>query len=130
MIVLDCSFVMAMVMPDEARPRSLALVEENSLAAPPIWVFEVANAFHMAVRRNRLSAQDAARLSRRIDEYDVQVDGGDCSIHQRFIASQNHDLTAYDAAYIELALLRRCAIATLDGRVADAARRLGLIVHD
>jgi predicted nucleic acid-binding protein len=129
-IVIDCSFAMAMVMPDETRPRSLAQVEEARLVAPPIWVFEVANAFRMAVRRSRLDAEDAAHLSRRIEEYAVLVDGNDATVHQRYIAAQTHDLTAYDAAYLELALLRRCPIATLDGRIAALARRLGLIVHD
>jgi predicted nucleic acid-binding protein len=129
-IVIDCSYAMAMVMPDEQRPASLPLVEKSRLVAPPIWVFEVANAFRMAVRRSRLPAEEAARLTRRIDDYAVVVEGADGSVQQRYVAAQNHDLTAYDAAYLDLALQRRCPIATLDGRVAAQARRQGLVVHD
>jgi predicted nucleic acid-binding protein len=128
-IVIDCSYALAMVMPDEQRPGSLTMVEEARLLAPPIWVFEVANAFRMAVRRSRLPTQEAARLTRRIDDYDVVVDAADSSVQQRYVAAQTHDLTAYDAAYLDLALLRRCPLATLDARLAIQARRLGLVVH-
>jgi predicted nucleic acid-binding protein len=128
-IVIDCSYAMAMVMPDEARPASLGVVEQARLLAPPIWVFEVANAFRMAVRRSRLPGEEAARLARRIDDYAVELAGGETSVQQRVVAAQSHELTAYDAAYLDLALLRRCPLATLDGRIAAQARRLGLVVH-
>ena len=130
MIVLDCSYTMAMVMPDEDRPRSLTLTEESRLFAPSIWVFEVANALRTAVRRGRLPAEQAATLSMRLEDYGVGIDGADITVHQRYIAAQTHDLTAYDASYLDLALQRRFALATLDTRLATMARRLGLVVHD
>ena len=37
-----------------------------------------------------------------------------------------HDLTTYDAAYIQLALSRRCALATLDNAMRRVATRLGV----
>jgi predicted nucleic acid-binding protein len=129
-IVVDCSYTMAMVMPDERRPHSLAQVEQARLVAPPIWAFEVANAFFMAVRRGRLVADDAAALSRRLEDYDVSVEGADATVHRRFLAARTHDTTAYDAAYLDLAQHRRFGLATLDRRMADLARRLGLVVHD
>jgi predicted nucleic acid-binding protein len=128
-IVLDCSYALALVMPDEERPATMAEVEATQLVAPPIWSFEVANAFAMAVRRGRLAAEDAAHLARRLDDYGVGVDGDDVSVHQRYLAAQNHPLTAYDAAYLELALQRRYALATLDARMAARARGLGMTVH-
>lgn len=130
MIVLDCSYTMAMVMPDERRPGSLKITEEARLFAPSLWVFEVANALRMAVRRGRLPAEQAAALSMRIEDYGVGIDSADATVHQRYIAAQTHDLTAYDASYLDLALQRRFALATLDERLAGMARRLGLVVHD
>lgn len=129
MIVLDCSYTMAMVMPDESRPSSLAQTELSRLFAPSLWVFEVANALRIAVRRGRLAANQAAALSTRLDAYGVGVDGATASVHQRYIAAQTHDLTAYDACYIDLALQRGFALATLDARLAAQARRLGLTVY-
>lgn len=130
MIVVDCSYTLAMVMPDERRPRSLTLAEESQLVAPQIWRYEVANALRTAVRRGRLEADRAAMLSRRVDDYGVDLDRGDITVHQRYIAARTHDLGAYDAAYLDLALHRRYGLATLDARLGDLARRLGLVVHD
>lgn len=130
MIVVDCSYTMAMVMPDERRPHSLGLVEESRLVAPQIWIYEVANALCVAVRRARLAAEHAAVLSRRLEDYGVNVDSADATVHQRYIAAQTHELTAYDAAYLDLALHRRYGLATLDTRMARLARRLGLVVHE
>jgi len=129
-IVLDCSYTMAMVMPDEGRPHSLTTVEESRLFAPSIWIYEVANALYGAVRRGRLPREKAAALSMRLEDYGVGIDGADATVHVRYIAAQTHGLTAYDAAYLDLALQRRFALATLDAHVADTARRLGLVVLD
>ena len=43
------------------------------------------------------------------------------AVRQRYLAAMSHGLTAYDAAYLELALQRRCQLATLDSRLAEAA---------
>ena len=39
-----------------------------------------------------------------------------------------HDLTAYDAAYLDLALRERLPLATLDKKLAVAARGEGVVV--
>jgi predicted nucleic acid-binding protein len=42
--------------------------------------------------------------------------------------AQRHDLTAYDAAYMELADIRGLGLATLDQRLAAACRSAGVSV--
>ena len=44
-------------------------------------------------------------------------------------AALAHDLTPYDALYLELALQRRCALATCDADLAAAAQRAGVVVY-
>lgn len=131
MIVLDCSYTMALVMPDERRPRSQARTLDARLFAPSIWPFEVANALRNGVRRNRLLATQVNDVCADLEQFEIEVvAGGDDSIRSRYLSAQVHDLTPYDAAYIELALQRRCALATLDARLAQAAGRVGLAVLD
>lgn len=128
MIVVDCSYTMAMVMPDEHRPSTLATAEAAPLVVPAVWALEVANAFRNAVRRGRIGADRAAALCLRLEGYEVSVDGGDIAVHRRFVSANTWDLSAYDAAYLELAVQRRCPLATLDDRMAAAAVRVGLTV--
>jgi predicted nucleic acid-binding protein len=122
--------MMAMVMPDESRPRSMPDAEQARLVAPSIWAYEVANALRNAVRRGRLAPDHAATLSRRLEDYEVSVERADASVHQRYIAAATHDMTSYDAAYLDLALQRRFGLATLDLNLARGAQRLGLVVLD
>jgi predicted nucleic acid-binding protein len=56
----------------------------------------------------------------------VQPEGH--SVRRSYLASMAHGLTAYDASYIELALQRGAALATLDRRLADVARATGLTI--
>lgn len=130
MIVLDCSYALALVMPDEDRPRTMHAVQALHLVAPAVWPLEIANAMAMAVQRGRIEPSDAARLAQRLDDYGVGVDGDAVPVHQRYLAARHHGLSAYDAAYLDLALQRRCGIATLDRRLAERARTLGVTVHD
>jgi predicted nucleic acid-binding protein len=40
--------------------------------------------------------------------------------------ARTHALSSYDASYLELALRRRVPLATLDGRLKDAAKTAGV----
>ena len=67
----------------------------------------------------------------RIEAYAVEMVGAsDSGVLQRYASAHTHDLSAYDAAYLDLALQRRCALATLDERLAAVARRAGVTVLD
>jgi predicted nucleic acid-binding protein len=129
-IVMDCSYVLAMVMPDEERPASMTEVSATRLLVPSIWPYEVANALRGAVRRNRVAASEMLAVVSRIEGFEIELAGqqSDASVRDRYVAAQVHDLTAYDAAYIELASKRRCPLATLDARLQAAARHLGISV--
>ena len=129
MIVIDCSYTMALVMPDEQLPASLERALESRLVAPGLWPLEVANALRNVVRRGRLRSADVGDVCARLDVYAVEVLGGaDVSVLQRFASSARLDLSAYDAAYIDLAAQQRYALATLDSRMAAAAQRAGVTV--
>ena len=131
MIVIDCSYALAMVMPDEQRPASMHQVAETRMLVPSIWPYEMANAFRSAVRRGRIGVQEMMAIVARVEALQIEPSGTlDTSVRQRYVAALSHDLTAYDAAYIDLAIQRRCLLATLDSRLAQAARNVGLdIVH-
>jgi len=129
MIVLDCSYTMAMVMHDEELPATIERAIEGRLFAPAVWPFEVANALRNVVRRGRLQEAAVAELCTRIETYDVQLQGAtDSALREKYRAAQAHDLTAYDAAYLDMALQRRYALATLDARLAAIATRVGVEV--
>jgi len=128
-IVLDCSYTLAMVMSDETRPSSMPQAVAGRMLVPAIWAFEVANALRNGLRRKRVGDEQVTVVCTRLEGLRIETAGGaDISMRQRFVAAQTHQLTAYDAAYVELALNLHCPLATLDAGLADAARRAGLRV--
>ncbi len=130
-IVLDSSYALALVMPDESRPASMRSVLQERLAAPFIWPVEIANAMRTAVRRSRVLGHEVTALCAEVDGFEVEVVAPwDDRALGYFEVAQSHDLTTYDALYLDLALQRRCALATRDTALARAARHVGVHVHD
>ena len=131
MIVLDSSYALALILPDEDRPVSLKQVILDRLVAPSIWPIEFANAMRNGVRRGRIRELEVAGLCADVGEFEVEVVAPTHDSPQRYFeVAQTHDLTPYDAMYLDLAMQRRCALATCDEALAAAARRVGVVVHD
>ena len=130
MIVLDSSYAMALVMPDEQQPASMVTVLGDDLTAPFIWPLEIASAMRMNLRRGRLTMAGVDALFRRIVSLRVDVIGPAHALAQRhFDAAQEHDLTPYDATYLTMAAQLSAALATRDGALAAAAARMGIPTH-
>jgi predicted nucleic acid-binding protein len=128
-IIIDCSYALACTMPDETRPASMTNVLKQALIAPFIWPIEVASAMRNGVRRRRLELQKARALCSHIVGLDVVLVAPAFNDPLRhFELSMTHGLTPYDAMYLDLALSRRCALATHDTELAAAAGQLGLQV--
>lgn len=124
MIVIDASYVLTRIMPDEtpaATPPSSAGV------APTLLWAEVRNAFLVAERRQRLTASEAEELVATFDSLGIVLDTEPRSDVVMALA-RRHSLTAYDALYLELALRKGADLATLDRTLAEAARAEGVRV--
>lgn len=83
----------------------------------------------MAVRKGRLSPALRQALIDSLNMLPIEIDR---SISESMSAisaiSDRHDLTIYDASYIELAQRRRLPLATLDMQMNSAARSEGVLV--
>ncbi len=130
MIVMDSSYALALVMPDESRPASVSQVMQDRLLAPFIWPVEIANAMRNAVRRGRLLEDEVSGLCADVGEFDIEIVAPWHDSAQRYFeVAQAHQLTPYDAMYLDLALQRRCALATRDEALRQAARNVGVPVQ-
>ena len=132
--VLDCSVALAWALPDETSKRAerflVDLGEETVLWVPALWWYELANALTMAHRRRRLTESEAVQLVELYSSLPIQTDAHlNTDAVRRFQAlAKEHSLSAYDAAYLELAQRKGIALATLDKRLISAARKSGVKV--
>ena len=130
-LVVDASVTMSWCFPDEENPYAhsvLRLLREVDAVVPAIWPLEVANALVVAERRRRLKPAETTRFLALIRGLDVTVDRetSNQALGETLSLARRYALSAYDAAYLELAIREGLPIATLDKDLERAARRLGL----
>jgi predicted nucleic acid-binding protein len=132
-LVLDCSITLAWVYADETTEPVRQVFEslsESGAWVPGIWRLDVANVLEMGVRRKRHNADFRDATLADLAQLPIQVDGE--TDRQAWNATlrlaERHQLTLYDAAYLELALRRNLPLATLDEDLQAAARMERLTV--
>jgi predicted nucleic acid-binding protein len=132
--VLDCSLALAWALPDETSKRAerfLADVGRDTLLwVPALWWYELANALTMAHRRRRLTESEAMRLIELYSSLPIQTDAhlNPDAVWRLQSLAKEHSLSAYDAAYLELAQRKGIGLATLDKHLTTAARKAGVQV--
>ena len=103
------------------------LVEDEAYV-PAVWPLEVANALLLGERRNRISLAETLRFLALLGTFPIFVDG--TNLNQAFgpvlLLGREHNLTAYDASYLELAIRLDYPLATQDDRLRTAASRAGV----
>ena len=114
-----------------AVPRStLRRVAADGAVVPSLWRLEVANVLRNAVRHGRCDQSYADRCLQRLARLRIAVDA-ETDLHAwgetRRLAGE-HNLTIYDAAYLELALRRRWPLASCDSALVNAAQIAGVDV--
>ena len=133
MVVIDASVIGPLFIPDESdnlRDGLLDLLIGGEAIVPRHWYLEVANMGLMALRRKRLdSSEFEARLGD-FHDFPVAVDELSLAPTSRRIArlARSHDLTMYDAVYLELALRRELSLWTDDRKLRGAAIAEGVDV--
>ena len=125
--VLDASIVLAHVLPDDATPvaeRLLSAVVREEAVVPTLWIYEVASGLQNAARRRRLTHADAALALATISALPLRAERPDPA-HLMNLAHEL-SLSVYDSSYLALCLAEGVPLATLDARLADAARGVGI----
>jgi predicted nucleic acid-binding protein len=127
--VLDASAALSLVLADEFTPESqriLDYVADHGAIVPSLWHYEVANGLLSALRRGRTSERAIAQALKGLGRLRI-VDAVDEGSGIDLIAlAESLQLSAYDAAYVRLALSREAPLATRDSRLASAAASAGV----
>lgn len=123
-LVVDASIAACWAFRDEDHPiADLALerLRTDQGIAPSLWWFEIRNILVVNERRNRLSVTDSTVFLRDLARLGLALDR-DPQDGELLRLARAYRLTAYDAAYLELALRTGAVLSTLDADLARAAR--------
>lgn len=135
MIVVDCSVLIAGLLPDEVERQAQSLLEDlqhgrTAAVVPSLFYQEISNALLMAYRRKRISRDVLQQYLDVITILPVTVDTAAAtqgSTMKRVCElAEKHGLTTYDASYLELALRLDLPLATLDSDLYNVAVEIGV----
>jgi predicted nucleic acid-binding protein len=132
-VVIDASVALAWCFPDEdSRYADAVLVQldEHSILVPSIWNLEVANGVLVGERSKRLGQPEVRRFATLLENLSLVQDLQSLGEYLRSVLplAREHGLSAYDAAYLELAARQGAPLATLDRKLRKAAQKAGVQV--
>ena len=127
--VIDPSVALAWLLPDETTDRAASIraaIEEGADAwIPAHWWLEVGNGLLMAERRGRIAADQVSHALTLVNSLPLEQDEDTAEhVPGRILSmARKHGLTAYDAAYLELAQRRGAILASFDEQLVKAAKK-------
>jgi len=124
--VVDNSVVMAWCFQDETSQYADAILDSLEVfkaIVPSIWPLEVGNVLLVAERRKRLSEADSARFIALLTELPIMIEqeSPERMMREILALAREHQISSYDASYLDLAMRKGVPIATLDDGLIKAA---------
>lgn len=136
-IVLDASAAAPWFLPDEASEQSdyfykQVVSSQGLYHAPALWIWETGNILMSALRRKRVSQEQLQAGLAQLHACSISF-APVPSAHKQFQIlrlAQTHDLSYYDASYLELVLSLNGQLACTDSKLVHAAKSCGVLCID
>jgi predicted nucleic acid-binding protein len=128
--VIDASVTLSWIYSDEHSAASdalLARVADQGAVVPALWRLEIASALQNGIKRKRIDAayRDSAIQKLILLPIEIDLDTNDYAWTATLRLAERHQITVYDASYLELALRCGLPLATRDDQLAAAAGSAG-----
>jgi predicted nucleic acid-binding protein len=130
--VADAPVAVGWVHPGQATPETAAMLDAIAggtiLEVPALWPLEVANALTVLVRRRKLTEKERQTALGWLRVLPLRIDHEMSSLAFSRLSelASAHQLSVYDAAYLDLAERRKLILGCNDGPLRKAATNLGV----
>ena len=130
-IVIDAVVALAWVFPDKDSAAADAILESldyETVVVPGNWSVEVADALAVGVQTGSISEAGVQRFVTLLETLDVIEYACEpaAAVGRRISLCRDFGLTAYDAAYLDLAMREDLPLATFEKTLRHAARSTGV----
>lgn len=129
--MVDASVALSWCFPDERSDYAdsvLVSLKGDTLIVPSIWPVEIANAVWVGERRKRIKPVDVRNFEDLL--WDLTIVEISQSVAESMAnllpLAREHNLSAYDSTYLDIALRRGAPLATIDRMLERAARDAGI----
>ena len=127
--VLDASITIAWLFDEDAMASSIQpRLLEAELIAPWLWRLEIINTLLRSERQKRMTQADSIQLMESLDALDVEIipEPKNRTLQGLAQTARPHQLSSYDAVYLDLAVTMGLGLFTNDQNLKDAAKRVGV----
>lgn len=129
--VLDNSVAVCWFLKPQSTPYTekvlRRLASGDTPIVPALWVSEFTNVIAKAVQSKALDAESAEEIMLHASALPIKAQPSP-KLTDLFAIAQKHQLSAYDATYLELSLRLKIPLATADARLMKAAKTQGLFL--
>ena len=133
--VLDASIAFSWCFPGDPTEdtpysrRILLNLDRDNALVPEIWAFEIANSIFVSFKRKRTTQTQIDEYVKLLKELPIRVESHSLWMNVALESrARRWNLSAYDAAYLDLALRRNVPLATADDALKLAATAQGVHV--
>lgn len=108
--------------------KVLDALKHTSATVPGLWALEAANVVAKAEAKGLVTEARTQVFVAALMRINITTDAATANhaLSDTLNLARRYKLSAYDAAYLELALRRGLPLATLDGDLVKAARKAGI----
>ena len=133
--VIDNSIILTWCFGDQADAYADAVLDSLAGAGaivPAVWPIELVDALLAAERRQRLHEEDSDRFLSLLGRLPITIDQRWPSTAMRDLLAlgRAHQLSSYEAAYLDLALRDGLPLATLNERMLHTGHRLRIPLYN
>lgn len=134
--VLDASVALLWLVPEtnpagvEYVSAALKALKESEAIVPSLMALEIANVVAKVESRGVVTEADSQRFIALLGRLNIVTDQATAAhaLGDTLNLARRYKLSAYDAAYLELALRRGLPLATLDADLTKAATTAGVAI--
>jgi len=133
--VIDKSVIMSWCFEDEGNGYAEAVLESletGEAFVPAIWPLDVGNVLLVAERKKRLSHASAVRFLGLLGGLPISVEQEppDRMLKEILSLAREHELSTYNASYLDLAMRLDLPISTLDTSLLKAAGKCEVPIYE
>ena len=123
-LVTDTNIFLAVALEEPEKEKIIAVTSAAIPIAPEILPYEIGNALSAMVKRSQISHSQAFSALQSVNNIPVRLIKPD--IKKSLEIAVEFNIYAYDAYFIQCARLLSCPLLTLDKRMKQVSRDLGV----
>ncbi len=127
-IVADTNTFLAVTLYEPERDEIIRLTIDHDLVAPDVLPFEIGNALSAMLKRRRLTGSELLNVWDAVQK--IPVDLRSIDIRKALKIASQFNIYAYDAYFLTCAVTLHTPLITLDLRMNEVAKRLGIRIME